>query len=476
MDLLPEAFRPWIEDAAERLQCPPEFIAVPAMVAAGSAVGRRCAIRPKRRDDWLVVPNVWGAIVGRPSTMKSPAIGVALGPIRKAEADAARAHVAAAERHAQEMERYADIKAAAKSVRKQAAKAALKKGLQPEDLPEQEPPPPPPRAVRFLTNDSTYEAAGEIMAENPNGILVVRDEIVGFLRPLDREEYAAARGFWLESWNGLGGYTFDRIGRGTVRLEAVCAGLVGGLQPARLAQYVKDATQGGAGDDGLLQRFGLLVWPDGEPEWRDVDRYPDNTAKRQATAIYQRLVAITPEAIAAHRGEFDEVPWLGFDEGGQEVFAAWHANLERRLRAEGLHPAIESHLAKYRKLVPALALISHLADSPDGGPVTEDAALAAVAWSEYLEPHAIRIYGAASLPERAAARLIWARREALPSPFSARDVQRRGWVGMGDADAVARALSVLEDHCLILGEAVVPTAAGGRPSVRYTINPRAAGL
>lgn len=93
-----------------------------------------------------------------------------------------------------------------------------------------------------------------------------------------------------------------------------------------------------------------------------------------------------------------------------------------------------------------------------------------------MEPHAVRLYGAVSLPECAAARLIWSRREALGSPFTARDIQRRGWTGLGDADAVARALAVLEDHFLVLAEAVAPAAAGGRPSVRYTINPRAVGL
>ena len=65
--LLPKALRPWIMDIAERLQCPPDFSAVAAMVSLGAVVGRRLAIRPKRHDDWLVVPNLWGAVVGRPA-------------------------------------------------------------------------------------------------------------------------------------------------------------------------------------------------------------------------------------------------------------------------------------------------------------------------------------------------------------------------------------------------------------------------
>ena len=68
-ELLPSTFRPWIKDIAERLQCPPDFPAVAAMIPLGVIVGRKVGIRPKRQDDWLVVPNLWGAVIGRPSVM-----------------------------------------------------------------------------------------------------------------------------------------------------------------------------------------------------------------------------------------------------------------------------------------------------------------------------------------------------------------------------------------------------------------------
>jgi len=56
--LLPVAFAPWVEDIAERAQCPPDFVAVAAVVAVSAVIGRRLTIRPKRHDDWAVVPNL----------------------------------------------------------------------------------------------------------------------------------------------------------------------------------------------------------------------------------------------------------------------------------------------------------------------------------------------------------------------------------------------------------------------------------
>ena len=84
--LLPKVFRDWVGDIAERMQCPVEFLAVGAMVAAGSVVGNRVGVQPKQLDTgWVEVPNLWGAIVGRPGVMKSPALAQVLLPLRQLE-------------------------------------------------------------------------------------------------------------------------------------------------------------------------------------------------------------------------------------------------------------------------------------------------------------------------------------------------------------------------------------------------------
>jgi hypothetical protein len=76
--LLPEAFAPWARDVAERAQCPVDFVGVGVVVAAGAVVGRQLTIRPKQRDDWTVVPNLWALAIGRPGLMKTAAMHEAL--------------------------------------------------------------------------------------------------------------------------------------------------------------------------------------------------------------------------------------------------------------------------------------------------------------------------------------------------------------------------------------------------------------
>jgi putative DNA primase/helicase len=180
------------------------------------------------------------------------------------------------------------------------ARSALKTNLSASvafDCPE----PEEPVERRYVTNDTSYERLGEILAQNPNGVLAHRDELVSLLKTLDREEFAAARGFFLTAWNGTASYKFDRITRGNTHIEAACLSLLGSTQPGRVAEYTRRAIAGGAADDGLIQRFGLLVWPDQNPESRDIDRYPDGKREKPPGGFLTVLTACSLSTLARKR-------------------------------------------------------------------------------------------------------------------------------------------------------------------------------
>jgi hypothetical protein len=478
-DLLPDIWRPWIADIADRMQAPADFPAAAAVVAAGGLIGRRIGIAPQERTDWVEVPNLWGGIVGRPSVMKSPTMAAAFAPIRKLEMAAAETHAEAMSGYAQAMDVYELKKKAATENAKTVMRKALKSGDEPPDVPGLHiPEPEKPAGKRYLLDDTTYEKAGVIMAENPGGITVMCDELVGFIRPLSRQEYATARGFWLKSWNGMDWHTFDRIGRGLIRTPCT-ASIFGGVQPAKLAGFLKDATTGGEGDDGLLQRFQLLVYPDVSPDWQDTDRWPDTAARTDYSESLQRLAGLDPSSVGAVSDDCNHIPVLRFCPEALARFREWRDDHEKKLRSGDLHPALESHFAKYRKLVPCLALIFHLLDCPKGGPVSADATLRALAWSDYLAAHATRIYGSVTLSERTGARLIWKRLKAghsLPPVFSVRDIQQKGWAGLGKSDSIRPALEVLADHALVQVREVPASLTGGRPAEQFRMNPKAEGM
>lgn len=476
--LLPERMRTWISDIADRMQAPVEFPAVAAIVAAGGCLGRRIAIKPQAQTDWLETPNIWGAMVARPSAMKSPTMAAGFAPLTKLEAEAGEAFEQAMQSWSVEAKLHEMREKAASELIKQAYKDQMRGktgGKCPaiEDLI----PPEKPIRKRHLLMDATYEKAGEVMAQNPDGIIVLRDELSGFLRPLSKPENAAARAFWLQSWTGHGNYTFDRIGRGTISIQC-CASVFGAIQPSKLAAYLRDAVNGGDGDDGLLQRFGVIVYPDVSANWHDTDRWPDRSARTAYTDIFRRLAQLDPNAVGASLEEFDSIPSLRFCPEALRCFQDWRAALEAELRSPDLHPALESHFGKYRKLVPALALIFHLTDDEHGGAVSQAAVARAIAWAGFLSGHARRIYGCVTLAERIGARLIWNRLKAgkIGPVFSLRDIQQKGWTGLGDADAVRAALEVLLAHDLISVQSIPSQTTGGRPAERFIAHPKAASL
>ena len=461
--LLPDSVRAWCEDAADGLQVPLDFTAIPAMVALAGAIGRGVAVAMKAHGGWYERPVLWGCVVGRPSSGKSPALSPArrmlerlAGEERKAHESAmrafeARAMVAEAHKaHAKDAIRKA-IKAGNASDAEALADAALF-----DDAPPCEP--------RIVVNDATVEKLGELLNANPRGLVQYRDELAGWLASLDREGRESDRAFWLECWNGTGQFTVDRIGRGTVRIEACAVSILGGMQPGKLGEYVRGAIRGGFADDGLMQRFQLAVYPDVPASWQYTDRPPNPRAEAEAWATFQRLRALNPDAIGAERNERCDVPFLRFDADALAVFIEWQTALMQRLRAGDEASWMESHLAKFPALAGRLALVLHLADN-SGGPISAEALARALGWCDYLEGHARRVYAPAIDNGLTAAHALLRKRRDLGESFTARDVYRRGWSGLTEPGAVAEGLNVL---CEYRHLAESETETGGRPSVLYT--------
>ena len=362
--LLPERLRQHYVDIADRAQAPLDYPAAAGIVALSSALGRRLGIHPKRHDDWMVVPNLWGLIIGPPGVLKSPMLHEVLRPLNRLEANAREAYEVALAQHHLEVEALA---AERKKLMGEASRAKANIGRadlieQLKQLRQQE---QPPVQRRYVVNDSTVEALGVILNANPAGVLQFRDEITGFLCSMDRSGHENDRAFYLESWNGNSGYTYDRIGRGTMYIEAAVVSVLGAITPGPLGAYLRE-TFSGERDDGFIQRFQLAVYPDATATWRNVDRCADTKAKRTVFEIFERFVNFggTP-------AEGEDISALRFDQAAQEFFDKWRAELEGRIRNPEEHAVLRAHLSKYRSLMPSLALIFYLADSDFGGVTIE---------------------------------------------------------------------------------------------------------
>ena len=438
--------------------------AVVMVLCLAGVVNRRALIQPKANDTgWVIVPNLWGGIIAPPGFMKSPVIQAAARPLNQIQAEWRKDHGEALAEHAHLVEE-CELR---KSAWRDEFKKASKKGSVPPERPQGAPELPSLR--RLVVNDATFEALHQTMSENPAGIFVIRDELTGWWSTLDRAGREGERAFSLQAWNGDTGHTIDRIGRGTIHVEACCMSMLGGIQPGRLRSYLVDALRDGPSNDGLIQRFQLLVWPDTEPGWEYIDRAPDASYERQAECVFRKLI----ELDGANPVRFRFAP------DAQELFVDWLADLESKVRGDEYHPALISHLSKYRKLMPSLALLFHLADRAmgcgDADAVCIEHTRQAAAWCDYLESHARRVYSCVVTPQLRAAReladKIKKRKVAADGLFSCRDVYLKGWSGLDTPEAVKQAAEVLHDAGWVRDLSCESRPSGGRPSSRYEVNP-----
>ncbi|WP_165076124.1 DUF3987 domain-containing protein, partial [Paludisphaera rhizosphaerae] len=228
LNLLPTAFRARVQDVADRASTPPEMVAAPLMVAASGVIGRGAVILPRKKSDWVVVPNLWGAAVADSGCLKTPMAEAALDALDHLESEAAKAYD---QQQASEgwkvAVRQAEIanqqKLMAASIKKSdyhAANEAAKKiaGLEAKQA---------GGPKRYKVVDATVEKLGELFRDNTRGLTCWRDELVGWIKGFERHGREGDRGFCLSAQNGTTDATVDRIGRGTVRIPCPTLALFG---------------------------------------------------------------------------------------------------------------------------------------------------------------------------------------------------------------------------------------------------------
>lgn len=507
--MMPKPLWDYISNSAERLSVPIEYVAMPLIVSFGSVIGPKLSIYPKMYDNWEIVPNFYGGIVGNPSSKKTPSLTEGLKPIGYLEALAEKNHLNEKLEHdtQKELNKYMT-----KATEKQLSDLAKKLMSQTDDDTEisqddlkakaqelveaKQSDELIPEMKRYSTNDGTIESIGELENKHKNGMLVIRDELTAWFASLDGDANSQNKSFFLEGFNGLGGFKVDRIGRGHIPISTHCISVIGGIQPDKLEYYLSK-TMKGLGNDGLIQRFQLMVYPDSLPNSKERDLPPD---KESRDAIYNLFETIDSMQLgdfmrygANPIDDYHKRPYYRFTDEANQVFMNWYDALKIRAN-EAEHNIIAEHLIKYTKTVPSLALVFHLVDCIEHGTslgaVNMDALRAALAWCEVLESHMMRIYSTitdsanikASYLADKILKMVKNRADKTDKTdwieygFTARQLIRKGWKGLTDADDVLNALDVLVEHDWLSLQVMPSTDRGGRPTECYSINSRVAEL
>jgi hypothetical protein len=324
-------------------------IAVAALTVCAAAIPDGVQLQVKRYNiGWLESARLWVALVGPPSTMKSPILSAAVRPLRGIDSEMAR-------HNSSERAKYDKLP------------ADERKAID------------PPKQIRLMLQDTTIEAAQEVIKDSPDGVLCYQDEMSGWFGSMDK--YSGARGaakdraFWLEAFNGAP-HSVHRVGRGSIHIPNLSACVLGGIQPEPIRKLADECM-----DDGLLQRL-LPVILQPAVEGRDE---PMSDEVMEYAKLIRTLHEMAPPTVP-----------LKFDDGAQQL----RQELERKhlmlLSCEALNKKLASHIGKYNGIFARLCVTFHCIDHAGErlpAYITEATARRAAGFLHaFLLPHALAFY------------------------------------------------------------------------------------
>jgi hypothetical protein len=248
-DAIPNCLHALIKEGAKAAGCAPDYTCSNLLAASSAAIGNARRASPDR--GWYEQPHLWAVMVGFPSHNKSPAL--------RPFADGLKSlHEEWLEIFREDIKKYNVAKLRADAAVKEWKKSGAKDGDPPPECELQE-----PVLKRIVTDDPTVETLAGIMIHpvNYRGLILVRDELSGWIEGFDRYRQKGSGGdreFYLEAYNG-GSKIVDRVKNPIPHyVPYLSMAVVGGIQPGKITGLFQRSV------DGLLARF-LWIYPDPVP-------------------------------------------------------------------------------------------------------------------------------------------------------------------------------------------------------------------
>jgi hypothetical protein len=277
LELLPAVLQDYIHAAAESINVDVAFILLPIFSSLATAIGNSRAIRLKA--GFIQPPVIWSGIIARSGGRKSPSEDEGCFATWTHERELMRQNQEAAELYNEELAQWERQKG--------------KRGTKPEK--------PPFRTC--TCDDLTIEVLADILATNPRGILVRKDELSHWLASFD--QYKSAHGSDVSRWLSLHTAVALAVDRRTdarhYRIANPRVSITGGIQPKILrraltaeAARVRHSPQRRAG--GFQRVFCALPARARSTEWARVRWRHETGAARSARSRRRGEPAISNHA------------------------------------------------------------------------------------------------------------------------------------------------------------------------------------
>lgn len=471
VDLLGPFWADRVKKWANDKSAPVDYTATALLIGAASLIGNARRVSP--RVGWVEPCILWGAVVGSPSSKKSPALDPVGDALTAIESEWIGPHKDA-------LREWETEKRLAEQKRK-IWEARVDDAVQDKDadeendietMPQDCVVPRKPVCRRAKITDSTLEALVYNLEGNPRGLLCLHDELSAWYSSFTRYSGGSSsdRSVWLQAYGGRE-YKVDRVKHldAPVVIPSFAVSILGGLQPDKLRDFLK------LSDDGLQARF-LYAWPEPVFVRSSVSEEEDNGA---AVAL-RRLADLEMEIQSNGRPDPEILPMSG---KAWKKFDQWC--YDRLVDERHTTGALQGAYGKADGMVARLALVLEYlwwaADIFGDYEAPQRVSLKAVSAAirlrdEYFKPMQVRVFnhgesGAGS--DKALRLAAWVLKEKPKSVTTHALTHKTYGCGFspGDAKQAAEAIDFLVKAGW-LAPAEARTGKRGRPMREFTVDPR----
>jgi hypothetical protein len=364
VDVYPAPVARFVRAVAANIGCPEDFLGAAALATLGAAIGY--SLELEMTSTWRVRPIFYIAIVAPPGLNKSAALDLTTYPLSLADMEVQEHNKARAVEYQRAMKAY------------KAQGDDADPGLQPMR----------PRERQLKVDDVTTEALAELIADNPRGLLMAKDELASWFDGMDkyRQGKGGDRNFFMSVYGG-GPIKHNRKtgDRKVISAPHSQLNIVGNLTPKKLGEL----SAGGYGSDGFLDRITFAFpaympppdWAEGNEVGRDVLDGWNGVVGRLLEANKEDIktplrLLLTPEA--------------------KKVWKFWYDGHIAEAHRDRMPDGLASAWHKLRGICARCALVLHACRKASGEPVgddvDDDSLARAIELTEYFKSHTRKVY------------------------------------------------------------------------------------
>ena len=231
-----------------------------------------------------------------------------------------------------------------------------------------------PTYAKFILGDYTPEKLLESLQQNDKGVLIFKDELIGWVKSFDRYRNGGDQQMYLELFNA-NSVSVDRKTKDPIRIEDANVNVLGGMQPSAL----KVMAAKNRNEDGFLARF-LFVYPEGTKPNLFTGKKIEPEHEKNYNNLISNLFSCDSMVLNASDSQI-------------EIYKQWQHKKCQEYHNDDVEAMIQSKLETY---VWRLALLIEMMDQADKNSFSKDLSDSsmqnAIKLAEYFRTNAQRVH------------------------------------------------------------------------------------